>query len=128
MRPVADRTKANAKAAEAQRALAIERDVGIARLEASRLVGDRLFVWAMEKGNRRLPPLDGRELRLQRLERYFEDFLTRTGEVGTLADERARVQLQLTEIAISTGDAAIGRASGSATRSRRGRNCLWMPR
>jgi len=100
------RTKADAKAAEAEHALAYERDVAIARLEASRLVGDRLFVWAMEKGNRRLPPLDGRELRLKRLERYFEDFLTRTGEIETLADERARIQLQLSEIAIAAGDAA----------------------
>jgi hypothetical protein len=100
------KTEAEAKLAEAQHALSYERDLAFTRLEASRLVGDRLFVWAMEKGNRQLPPLDGRELRLRRLERYFEDFLTRTSEVSELADERARVRLQLSEISIASGDAA----------------------
>ena len=52
-----------------------------------------------------LPPLDGRELRLKRLERYFEDFLTRTAAIETLADERARARLQLSEIALAAGDA-----------------------
>ncbi|RYD46539.1 MAG: hypothetical protein EOP83_29495, partial [Verrucomicrobiaceae bacterium] len=59
----------------------------------------------MEKGHRRLPPLDGRELRLKRLERYYEDFLTRTANVPALADEQARVKLQLSEISLAAGDA-----------------------
>jgi len=99
------KTKAEQELSEAQQALAYERDLSITRLEASRLIGDRLFSWAMEKGNRRLPPLDGRELRLKRLERYFQDFLTRTGDIGALADERARVRLQLSEISLAAGDA-----------------------
>ncbi len=90
---------------EARHALAYERELALARLEASRGIGDRLFSWAMEKGNRRLPPLDGRDLRLKQLERYFEDFLTRTAEITDLADERARIRLQLAEIAIAAGDA-----------------------
>ncbi|MES2657746.1 MAG: protein kinase [Verrucomicrobiota bacterium] len=97
---------AEAQLAEAQQTLSYERDLSLARLEASRLVGDRLFAWAMEKGNRRLPPLDGRELRLKRLERYFEDFLTRTAKIDALGDERARIRLQLSEISIAAGDAA----------------------
>ncbi len=91
--------------AEAKQALVYERELSLARLEASRLIGDRLFAWAMEKGNRRLPPLDGRELRLKRLERYFEDFLTRTAEIEPLTDERSRIRLQLSEISIAAGDA-----------------------
>lgn len=95
-----------AKMAEAQHALSYERELALARLESSRLIGDRLFAWAMEKGNRRLPPLDGRELRLKRLERYFQDFLTRTAGIPALEDEHARMRLQLAEIAIAAGDSA----------------------
>lgn len=100
------KAEAEAKLAEARHSLAYDHELSLARLEASRLVGDHLFAWAMEKGNRRLPPLDGRELRLKRLERYFEDFLTRTADIGSLADERARIRLQLSEISIAAGDAA----------------------
>ncbi len=96
---------AKAKMAAAQQAQAYEQEMSLARLEASRLIGDRLFAWAMEKGNRLLPPLDGRELRLKQLERYFEDFLTRTAEIAALADERARIRLQLSEISLAAGDA-----------------------
>ena len=102
---VAAKSDADVKLAVAQQALVYERELSLARLEASRLIGDRLFAWAMEKGNRRLPPLDGRELRLKRLERYFEDFLTRTADLASLADERARVRLQLAEISLAAGDA-----------------------
>ena len=104
---VASKQDAEAKMTEAQQALTYERELSLARLEASRLIGDRLFAWAMEKGNRLLPPLDGRELRLKRLERYFEDFLTRTANIDTLADERARVRLQLSEVSLAAGDAPM---------------------
>lgn len=104
---VAAQSDAEAKMAEAQQALAYERELSLARLEASRLIGDRLFAWAMEKGNRRLPPLDGRELRLKRLERYFQDFLTRTADIPALADERARALLQLSEVSLAAGDAPL---------------------
>lgn len=89
---------------EARSSLDYERDVGRARLEASRAIGDHLFDWAMEKGHRRLPPLDGREQRLIRLERYFDDFLL-TADVKSLDDERARVKLQLAEVCLARGDA-----------------------
>ena len=104
---VAAQSEAEAKMAEAQQALRYEQELSMARLEASRLIGDRLFAWAMEKGNRRLPPLDGRELRLKRLERYFQDFLTRTADISALADERARARLQLSEISLAAGDAPL---------------------
>ena len=84
--------------------LQYERDLWRARLEASREIGDQLFSWAMEKGHRRLPPLDGRELRLKRLERYYVDFLERTSAMPELADERARARLQLAEISLAMGD------------------------
>lgn len=100
-----EKTTADTRLAEAQQALSYERELSLARLEASRLIGDRLFAWAMEKGNRSLPPLDGRELRLKRLERYYQDFLTRTADIAALADERARARLQLSEISIAAGDA-----------------------
>lgn len=102
---LAAQADAEQRAAQAAQKLSYERELGLARLEASRLIGDRLFEWAMEKGHRRLPPLDGRELRLKRLERYFEDFLTRTADIEALADERARARLQLSEIALAAGDA-----------------------
>ncbi len=102
-----DSAVATQSEAEAQLALRYERELSMARLEASRLIGDRLFAWAMEKGNRRLPPLDGRELRLKRLERYFQDFLTRTADIAALADERARARLQLSEISLAAGDALL---------------------
>jgi hypothetical protein len=82
-----------------------ERDLGLARLEASRLIGDFLFDWAMEKGHRSLPAIDGRELRLKRLERYYEDFLMRTSAIASLDDERARVCLQLAEVSLASGNA-----------------------
>lgn len=90
---------------EAEQEMEYEVAVGLARLEASRLIGDRLFAWAMEKGSRDLPALDGRELRLRRLERYFEDFLVRNAEVKALEDERARARLQLAEVSLAAGDA-----------------------
>ena len=99
------RNAAEARAVEAVQTLAYERDRWLARIEASRFVSDRLFTWAMEKGHRRLPPLDGRELRLRRLERYFEDFLTKTARIDSLADERAMARLQLAEISLAAGDA-----------------------
>lgn len=94
---------------DAKQTLQYERELAIARLEASRLIGDRLFSWAMEKGHRKLPALDGRELRLKQLERYFEDFLARTGGIDELADERARAKLQLAEISLAAGNAEVAR-------------------
>ncbi len=112
---VAERTAAIGDKKAAQQAMEYERDLGLARLEASRLIGDRLFDWAMEKGHRDLPALDGRELRLKRLERFFEDFLTRTGAIGKLDDERASVRLQLAEVSLAAGDAdAAERRLGEA--------------
>ncbi len=100
---------ARSEAAVATHALEYEKQLALARLESSRLIGDRLFEWAMEKGHRRLPPLDGRELRLQNLDRYFTDFLARTENYEALADERARVRLQLAEISLAAGDPVAAR-------------------
>jgi tetratricopeptide (TPR) repeat protein len=102
---VAARAAADEAASEAKRELDYQHRIGIARLEASRLIGDRLFSWAMEKGHRKLPSLDGRLERLKSLEKYFEDFLARIGQIPELADERARIQLQLAEISLAAGDA-----------------------
>ena len=99
----------------AEQEMEYQGELGLARLEASRLIGDRLFGWAMEKGHRNLPPLDGRELRLKRLERFFEDFLVRTAEIKSLDDERSRVRLQLAEVSLAAGDAdAAQRRLGEA--------------
>lgn len=124
---------------EAVQAMEYQRDLGLARLEASRMIGDRLFDWAMEKGHRNLPALDGREIRLKRLERYFEDFLTRTAEIKSLEDERARVRLQLAEVSLAAGesDAAerrlveaidgwTGTAMDGETKMRLGRDALLL--
>ncbi|WP_411826253.1 protein kinase domain-containing protein [Luteolibacter sp. AS25] len=92
---------------EAEQLMEYERSLGLARLESSRLIGDRLFEWALEKGHRNLPPIDGREVRLKRLERFFDDFLTRTSGIDSLGEERARVRLQLAEVALASGDAEV---------------------
>jgi tetratricopeptide (TPR) repeat protein len=39
------------------------------------------------------------------LERYYEDFLTRTSAIASLDDERARVRLQLAEVSLASGNA-----------------------
>jgi eukaryotic-like serine/threonine-protein kinase len=80
-----------------------------AELEASRLIEDRLFTWSMDEGNRRLPPIDGRETRLKQLDEYFSDFLTRTQAQPSMLLERARVRLKLAEISLSSGDVALAR-------------------
>lgn len=98
-------TLAEREKEEAVQTMEYERELGLARLEASRLIGDRLFDWAMEKGRRNLPALDGRELRLKRLERFYEDFLRRTADIKAIEDERARVRLQLAEVSLAAGDA-----------------------
>lgn len=87
-----------------RRNLQYEKDRWLARLEASRAIGDHLFAWAMEKGHRRLPPLDGRERRLKRLEDYFQDFIIKNGDLPNLKEERARARLQLAEVSLAKGD------------------------
>ncbi len=136
---MAERATAIGEKEAAEQEMEYQRDLGLARLEASRLIGDRLFDWAMEKGHRDLPALDGREMRLKRLERFFEDFLTRTGEIGKLEDERASVRLQLAEVSLAAGDAdaaekrlgeAIAAWAGAAMdgdmKLRLGRNALLL--
>jgi hypothetical protein len=93
-------------AEEAIVALVDETDQAQLRLADSRRIADRLFAWAMEDGNRRLPPLEGREERLRRLELYLEDFLESTAGQEALEEERARVRLQLVEISLAEGDTA----------------------
>lgn len=112
---VAAREKAEKTAVEAERNLKYERDVSMARIQSSRLIGDRLFSWAMEKGHRRLPPIDGREQRLHALEKYFEEFQATTGDIPDLHDENVRIGLQLAEISIASGEAdeAITRLSAA---------------
>ncbi|MEK7954006.1 protein kinase domain-containing protein [Luteolibacter soli] len=90
-----------------RKALQYEKDLWLARLEESRATGDHLFAWAMEKGNRNLPPLDGRDQRLTRLEHYFQDFITRTAEVDALKEERARARLQLAEVSLARGEPKV---------------------
>ena len=136
---VVARDSAEVAKEEAVQRMEYERDLGLARLESSRLIGDRLFEWAMEKGHRSLPPLDGREIRLKRLERFFEDFLRRTAEIKSLDEERARVRLQLAEVALASGDTDLAKKKlGEAiegwtstvmdgeTRLRLGRNALLL--
>jgi tetratricopeptide (TPR) repeat protein len=107
----AARAAAEAAAKEARQTLEWERDRWLARLEASRELGDHLFEWALAAGGRRLPALEGREARLRRVEDYYEAFLERTEAAGELADERARAMLQLAEVSLALGEAeaAAGR-------------------
>lgn len=95
---------ANSKAAEATAVLSQERKMHQERMEASRLIGDQLFSWAIEQGRRRLPPIDGREWRLDQLEAYYQEFLIQSDGNEALSKERARARLHLAEIAISRQD------------------------
>ncbi|MFC7338839.1 hypothetical protein ACFQY0_16710 [Haloferula chungangensis] len=90
----------------AEQTLRDEASTWLARVKESSAMGDRLFAWAMEEGNRNLPPLDSREVRLGRLENYYVSFLERTEGVAGLEDERARAQLQLAEVSLASGDPA----------------------
>ncbi len=92
---------ANSLAAEATSKLNHERQTHQQKMEASRLMGDRLFTWALEEGRRRLPPIDGREWRLNQLEEYYQDFLKQSEGNNALKEERARALLHLAEISIS---------------------------
>lgn len=76
----------------------------LARIEAARELGDRLFAWGIEEDHRTLPPLDGRKLRLKRLEGYYESFLEKTEGSTGLGDERARARLHLAEISLAMGE------------------------
>jgi tetratricopeptide (TPR) repeat protein len=105
-RAVADRDETVSRETAARRALAHEAEVANSRLLKSRQLGDLLFRWAMESGYRKLPPLDGREQRLQVLEQYYEVFLTQTAAMEEMADLHRHARLQLAEIALSAGDAA----------------------
>ncbi len=94
-----------------------EREQFNSELAASRLIGDRLFSWAMEKGNRHLPPLDGHDVRLKALEDYLTDFLAQHSTDPAMEAERARVSLQLAEIALSAGDAPLAKQRLNAAQS-----------
>lgn len=87
----------------ARETLRSERAMWLARVESARDTGDHLFAWALEKGNRSLPPLDGRELRLKRLETYYQEFMEKNAAIPELEDERARAMLQLAEISLALG-------------------------
>jgi tetratricopeptide (TPR) repeat protein len=100
------RAVAENKVVATEDTLAVERKAWLASLVASRQAGDQLFTWAMEKDRRKLPPLDGRDIRLKKLENHFTDFLAKTAEVPDLVEERALVRLQLAEISLSSGDLA----------------------
>lgn len=104
---VATKDGAETKLTAIQATLSRERKLAVSKLQGSRMIGDRLFAWAMENGNSRLPPLDARELRLKRLEQYFEEFLSSTVDIKELAGERANVRIQLLEVALAVGDAPL---------------------
>ncbi|MFZ9935472.1 MAG: protein kinase domain-containing protein [Luteolibacter sp.] len=100
----AARSAAETMAADTADALVDEREIWLARLQASELAGDRLFAWLMEDQHRHLPPLDGRELRLRLLDLQFGDFLKRSSQEPELVDERAMTRLRLAEISLSLGE------------------------
>ena len=100
-----DIAAANAEKKQALDTLRIERGIRLARVESACDTGDHLFSWALEKGNRNLPPLEGNETRLKKLESYYEEFLRQNAAIPELTDERARAQLQLAEISLAKGEA-----------------------
>ena len=96
---------AESQAAETARVLADERQIWLAGLSASQRVNDRLFAWLLEEDHRRMPPLDGRELRLRQLERQLVAFIEGDGDLPDLVEERALARLRLAEISLALDDA-----------------------
>jgi tetratricopeptide (TPR) repeat protein len=88
----------------AEEALSAGESTWLARLEASRSIGDRLFEWLVRQGRGEVPPLDEREARIGHLEDYYRGFLERTAGIGELANVRARARLQLAELALVKGE------------------------
>jgi tetratricopeptide (TPR) repeat protein len=116
-----------------------EIEVGMARMKAMNEIGDRLFEWGMEKGHRTLPVLEGREVRLAKLETFYEGFLEIHAGNEQLVNELAMARLHLAEISLAAGDAvkaearletAIegwqGRELDEAMRLRLGRDALLL--
>lgn len=99
-----EKTKAQDEKTKALQSVTNERNEWIEKLRASREVSDHLFEWAMTKGHRTLPPLDGQETRLKKLEAYYLQFTRESALLPELAEERARAQLQLAEISLALGD------------------------
>jgi serine/threonine protein kinase len=99
-------TEATTARKKAEHALRQERTTWIEQIRASRSIGDQLFLWALTKGHRDLPALDGRQARLQQLETFYQEFLVDSSLMPELAEERARAQLQLAEISLAMDDAA----------------------
>ena len=98
-------TEATNARKQAETALRTERTTWIEQVRASRSIGDQLFLWALTKGHRDLPALDGRQARLQQLETFYQEFLVDSSLMPELAEERARAQLQLAEISLAMDDA-----------------------
>lgn len=94
-----------------RRDLAGEREFWRSRLVSSREVGDSLFAWVIEDGNRKVPALDSRSERLARLEREIELFLNQAGDRDDVREELALARLQLAEVSLARGavDVAAGR-------------------
>ena len=90
----------------------VKREVesGMARMKAMNEIGDRLFEWGMEKGQRTLPVLEGREVRLAKLEAFYEGFLESHAGKEPLVNELAMARLHLAEISLAAGDAVKAEA------------------
>lgn len=95
--------------AQAKQSLTEAKAHYLSHLGASRKVVDLLFAWAMEKDRRQLPPLDGRDKRLQRLEGNLLQFLEESKGREELLEVHALARLQLAEIAISLEKAVPAR-------------------
>jgi hypothetical protein len=101
------RTAAEADAAAARALITSERETALVRLRAARDIADRLFAWSIEEGHRQLPPLDGRNARLDLLEQSLTDFLADADALTGLDAERATARLQLAEIALAQSDVDV---------------------
>ncbi len=98
---------AQAEKQKVEQALINDRAHWIEKLRASRQIGDNLFTWALSKEHRNLPPLDGRETRLQSLEAYYQQFIHEASLLPELSEEKARAKWQLAEISLAKGQADL---------------------
>ncbi len=79
-------------------------EMSLTGMKKSREVADQLFEWVIDAGHKNLPPLAGKQKRINQLENYYVDFLQEHSRVKGLEMEMAMTRLQLAEVTLAADD------------------------
>lgn len=104
------RLQARQSEAIARDALATGKSTWLTRLEASHRLSDQLFAWLAEHTYPELPALDPAKTRIPQLEQAYQKWLKETENLPELAEERARAQLHLSELALAQGNPSLAQS------------------